>query len=72
MKLEIRVNEVKCCRKIILKGVYGEFNRLQEFVNIFRTRVHEAVTVLNEQQKGKKGNSMVRKKSSGNVNTSTT
>ena len=46
IKLEIRVNEVKCCRKIILKGVYGEFNRLQEFVNVFRGKVHESVSVM--------------------------
>lgn len=28
IKLEIRVNEIKVCRKIILKGIYGEFHRI--------------------------------------------
>jgi hypothetical protein len=33
IKLQIQVNEVKCCRKITLKGLYGENNKLQEFIN---------------------------------------
>jgi hypothetical protein len=46
IKLEIRVNEVKCCRKIILKGVYGEYNRLLDFVTQFKAKIHETVSVI--------------------------
>ena len=28
IRLQINVNEVKCCRKLTLKGLYGEYNRL--------------------------------------------
>ncbi len=48
IKLEISVNEVKCCRKIKLKGVYGSFSRLQEFINSFRSAVNEKVSKLPE------------------------
>lgn len=28
IRLQVTVNDVKCCRKITLKGLYGEPNRL--------------------------------------------
>jgi hypothetical protein len=62
IKLEISVNEVKCCRKIKLKGLYGSFNRIQEFINSFRSQINEKVKVLPENKKIKK-----RKGSANNV-----
>jgi len=33
VKLSIQVNEVKCSRKITVKGLYGDQNKMQEFIN---------------------------------------
>ena len=63
IKMEIRVNETKCCRKISVKGVYGDYGRLQEYVNSFRNKVYETVNLLSEQKKNMKE----RRRSSGNL-----
>jgi len=40
-----------------LKGLYGEYNRLQEFSNAFRNRIHEHVNNLpQEKQKSARRN----------------
>lgn len=36
IKLEINVNEGKLCRKIKLKGLYGGYNRISDFVTQFK------------------------------------
>jgi hypothetical protein len=28
IRIQIQVNEVKCCRKILVKGLYGDNNKL--------------------------------------------
>lgn len=32
VRLQLSVNEAKCCRKITLKGLYGDPARIQEFI----------------------------------------
>jgi hypothetical protein len=51
IRVQINVNEIKCCRKITLKGLYGEYNRLQQFSNVFRTSIHQLVSNLPDQSK---------------------
>jgi hypothetical protein len=46
IRLQLSVNEVKCCRKIALKGLYGDHTRLQEFTNAFKNKIHEQVSTL--------------------------
>ncbi|CDW76663.1 UNKNOWN [Stylonychia lemnae] len=41
IRIQISVNEQKCCRKIHLKGLYGEITRLQEFSNSFKNKINE-------------------------------
>ena len=41
VRLQITVNEVKVCRKITLKGLYGEFQRLSDFINVFKAKIDE-------------------------------
>jgi hypothetical protein len=36
VRLQLTVNEAKCCRKITLKGLYGDPARLQEFIQAFK------------------------------------
>lgn len=43
VRLQISINDVKVCRKIALKGLYGDQTKLQEFVNSFKNRLHEIV-----------------------------
>jgi hypothetical protein len=33
VRLSINLNEIKCCRKITLKGVYGDPNILKTFIS---------------------------------------
>ena len=46
MRLQISVNEIKCCRKISLKGVYGDAAILKLFISQYRKRIHELVSRL--------------------------
>lgn len=45
------MNEVKVCRKIALKGLYGDSHKLQEFLTNFKNKLHEAVTQLPPSQR---------------------
>ena len=38
----ISVNEVKCCRKIMIKGVYGQPQVLKALIQQFKKRISEA------------------------------
>ena len=51
IRLQITVNDVKCCRKIALKGLYGEFSRLQEFSTAFKNKIYEHVNSMPEESK---------------------
>ena len=46
IRLQISVNEVKCCRKISLKGVYGDPGILKVFISHYKKRIHELVSRL--------------------------
>jgi metal-responsive CopG/Arc/MetJ family transcriptional regulator len=46
VRLQISVNEIKCCRKIALKGLYGEQARLQDFLIAFKNKLHDQVVAL--------------------------
>ena len=50
VKLSIQVNEVKCCRNIMLKGLYGDQNKMQEFINQFRGEINAQLRFLPENQ----------------------
>ena len=43
IRLNITVNEVKCCRKISLKGVYGDPNVVRGFLSVFKKKIYEHV-----------------------------
>ena len=51
IRLQISVNEIKCCRKIALKGLYGDNARLQEFTNTFVARVTDCVNNMPEEKR---------------------
>lgn len=39
VRLQIMVNDVKGCRKIIVKGLYGDGDLLKNFIAVFRQRL---------------------------------
>ena len=43
VRLHITVNDVKGCRKITLKGLYGDSELLKSFISQFRQRLHALV-----------------------------
>ena len=43
VRLQITVNDVKGCRKITLKGLYGDAELLKNFIAAFRVKLHELV-----------------------------
>ena len=43
VRLQITVNDTKGCRKIILKGLYGDSELLKSFISQFRIRLHALV-----------------------------
>lgn len=43
VRLHVTVNDVKGCRKIILKGLYGDGELLKTFIATFRIKLHELV-----------------------------
>ncbi len=59
MRLSINVNEVKSCRKITLKGVYGDSELLKNFISLFKKKVQENLHGLGGNQIELKGFSMV-------------
>ena len=50
VRLQITVNDVKGCRKITLKGLYGDSELLKTFITQFRIKLHALV----KQDGGKK------------------
>lgn len=46
VRLQISVNEIKCCRKVTLKGVYGDSAILKQFINMFKKKIFELVSYL--------------------------
>lgn len=51
IRLQITVNEAKCCRKIAVKGLYGDQVRLQEFTQAFKDSIQEAVERIPQRQR---------------------
>lgn len=43
VRLQITVNDVKGCRKIILKGLYGDQDLLKGFIGLFRAKLTNLV-----------------------------
>lgn len=43
VRLQLSINDVKCCRKVSLKGLYGDHGKLQEFQTMFKDKLHERV-----------------------------
>lgn len=43
VRLQITVNDVKGCRKIYLKGLYGDSELLKSFIAQFRIKLHSLV-----------------------------
>ena len=43
VRLHILVNDVKGCRKITLKGLYGDSELLKTFISQFRIKIHQLV-----------------------------
>ena len=66
VRLQISVNDAKACRKITLKGLYGEKELLENFINTFKTQIHEQVANLSLNSKNNNGanSSRVLKKNS--------
>ena len=46
VRLQISINEIKCCRKIALKGLYGDQTLLKNFIGVFRNKIHDFVNTL--------------------------
>jgi hypothetical protein len=46
---------VKCCRKLTVKGLYGDTARMQEFIRVFRSIVTEKVAEIPEHDRLKSG-----------------
>ena len=46
LRLQISINEIKCCRKVALKGLYGDQTLLKNFIGIFRGKIHDFVNTL--------------------------
>ena len=53
IRLQISVNEAKCCRKIALKGLYGDPVKLSEFTQAFKVKIQESVENLPSDPKGR-------------------
>jgi hypothetical protein len=53
IRLQISVNEGKCCRKIALKGLYGDPGKLSEFTQAFKVKIQESVENLPSDPKGR-------------------
>jgi hypothetical protein len=39
------------CRKIVLKGLYGEQSRITDFINTFREEIHSSIAQLPEDKR---------------------
>jgi len=61
VRLQITINDVKGCRKIYLKGLYGDSELLKTFMAQFRVKLHSLVK-QNESQGSQRGK---RRRSSG-------
>lgn len=48
IRLQITINDVKCCRKLTVKGLYGDTGRMQEFIRVFRSIITEKVADIPE------------------------
>ena len=46
VRLQISINEVKCCRKLAVKGLYGDHVLLKNFISLFRKKIHDFVNTL--------------------------
>lgn len=63
IRLQISVNEVKGCRKLTLKGLYGDTELLRAFIQGFRNRMHKLVknqtnsSIATEQSTGRRAQS---------------
>ncbi|CDW77121.1 UNKNOWN [Stylonychia lemnae] len=55
VRLQISLNEIKMCRKITIKGLYGEQNKLQEFITIFKNKLHELSSQNKASNNGNEG-----------------
>lgn len=53
VRLQIMVNDAKGCRKIILKGLYGDSELLKIFISLFRQRLQ--IMVKNKDEGNNKG-----------------
>ena len=65
VRLHITVNDVKGCRKIILKGLYGDSDLLKAFICLFRQRLHALVKKEGGAQEQSKNARRVRRNGSG-------
>lgn len=49
IKLQISVNDVKGCRRVIVKGLSGENSKINQFTGQFRAAVHDLVRLSQSQ-----------------------
>lgn len=56
LRCQIGVNDVKGCRKITLKGLYGDQELLQHFIASFRTKVTRLVKSGGSEIESSRGN----------------
>ncbi len=54
VRLQISINDVKGCRKITLKGLYGDSELLKSFISQFRQKLHSLVKKEGGDQSGQK------------------
>lgn len=40
VRLQIQVNDTKGCRKVTVKGIYGDKEALKRFIDCFKTKLH--------------------------------
>ena len=51
LRLQISINDVKCCRKVSLKGLYGDHSKLQGFVGTFKNKLHGFVQTIPQEKR---------------------
>ena len=51
VRLHIGINEAKSCRKITVKGLYGDVDLIREFLSTFRRKVHDQAASQGEQER---------------------
>ena len=50
VRLQILVNDVRTCRKILIKGLYGDYEMIKSFISDFKAKLVVLVKTPRRQQ----------------------